>query len=163
MKKPEIDFLVEYDDQSILAELRRLAKTTGSNTVTKAHLRRIGRVSHSAVVRRFGGLRQALGLAGLKSGRFMKATDEELLGIIINLWQRVLDKEGRTPQKDELKAMISRCQTTRSPADSGVGGRRSCVLVIPSQRIRCRTTRPSRRWTLRANGSRCHSENASSS
>ncbi len=43
-------------------------------------------------------------LAGLKSERFTKATDEELLAIIINLWQQVLEKEGRTPQKDDLKA-----------------------------------------------------------
>jgi hypothetical protein len=104
MKKPEIDFLVEYDDESILAELRRIAKAMGSDTVTKADLRRLGRVSHSAVVRRFGSLRQALALAGLKSGRFMKATDEELLAIVINLWQQVLEKEGRTPQKDDLRA-----------------------------------------------------------
>lgn len=104
MKKPEIDFLVEYDDQSILAELRRVAKATGSNTITKADLKRVGRVNHSTVVRRFGTLRQALSLAGLKSERFMKGTDEELLDIIINLWQQVLEKEGRTPQKDDLKA-----------------------------------------------------------
>jgi hypothetical protein len=104
MKKPEIDFLVEYDDQSILAELCRVAKTTGSDTVTKADLRRFGRVSHSAVVRRFGTLRQALDRTGLRSGRFMKPTDEELLSILINLWQQVLEKEGRRPQKDDLRA-----------------------------------------------------------
>ena len=34
----------------------------------------------------------------------MKATDDELLAIIINLWQQVLEKEGRTPQKSDLKA-----------------------------------------------------------
>jgi hypothetical protein len=33
----------------------------------------------------------------------MKATDEELLAIIISLWQQVLEKKGRTPQKDDLK------------------------------------------------------------
>jgi|SRR3990167_2317427 len=104
MKKPEIDFLVEYDDQSILAELRRVAKARASDTVTKADLKQFGRVSHSAVVRRFGSLRQALNRAGLKTGRFMKATDDELLTIIINLWQQVLEKEGRTPQKDDLRA-----------------------------------------------------------
>jgi hypothetical protein len=101
--KPVIDFLVEYDDQSILAELRRIAQATGSNTVTKAQLKSLGRVSHSAVVRRFGSLRRALSLAGLNSERFMKATDEELLAIIIELWQQVLTKEGRTPQGDDLK------------------------------------------------------------
>ena len=104
MKRPEIDFLIEYDDESLLAELRRITETTGSATVTKAELQNIGRVSHSAIVRRFGTLRQALTLAGLRPGRFMKPTDEELLSIIIDLWQQVLEREGRTPRKDDLKA-----------------------------------------------------------
>lgn len=104
MKRPEIDFLIEYDDESLLAELRRIAEATGSTTVTKADLQKIGRVSHSAVVRRFGTLRHALALAGLRPGRFMKPTDEELLSIMIDLWQQVLEKEGRTPRKDDLKA-----------------------------------------------------------
>ena len=67
MKRPQIAFLVEYDDQSMLTELRRIAEATGSSTVTKADLKSIGRVSHSALVRRFGSLRHALDLAGLKS------------------------------------------------------------------------------------------------
>jgi hypothetical protein len=103
MKRPEIDFLVEYDDQSLLAELRRIAEAQGTATVTKADIKSIGRVSYSAVVRRFGSLRQALGLAGLKCERFMKSSDEELIGIIINLWQQTLEKEGRTPQKEDLR------------------------------------------------------------
>jgi hypothetical protein len=103
MTRLEIDFLTEYDDASLLAELRRVATATGSDTVTKADLKRIGRVSHSAVVRHFGSLRHALHLAGLKSARFMKATDEELIAIVIDLWQQVLKKEGRTPQQKDLK------------------------------------------------------------
>jgi hypothetical protein len=104
MARPEIDFLTEYDDQSILAELQRLASVTGSNTVAKADLKRIGRVSHSTILRHFGSLRRALQLAQLKSERFMKPTDKELLGIIIDLWQQVLEKEGRTPGRYDLKA-----------------------------------------------------------
>lgn len=103
MKRPEIDFLVEYDDQSLLAELRRMAEVKGSSTITKADFKGIGRVSHSGVVKRFGSLRHALQLAGLKSERFMKATEDELLVIIVALWQQVLEKEGRTPQRDDLK------------------------------------------------------------
>lgn len=104
MKRPEIDFLVEYDDASLIAELRRISEVTGSTTVTKADIRAFGRVSHSAVVKRFGTLRQALALAGLQGTRFMKPTEEELLAILLDLWQRVLEKEGRTPQRDDLKA-----------------------------------------------------------
>lgn len=103
MKRPEIDFLVDYDDQSLLAELRRIAKARGSDTVTTADIESIGRVSYSVVAKRFGSLRHALERAGLKSERFMKGTDEEMLSIIINLWQQTLEKEGRTPKKDDLR------------------------------------------------------------
>jgi HNH endonuclease/Homing endonuclease associated repeat len=104
MARLEIDFLTEYDDASLLAELRRISEVTGSATVTKADIRKIGRVSHSTVIRRFGSLRHAMHMAGLKSGRFMNPTQEELLAIIISLWQQVVEKEGRTPQKKDLEA-----------------------------------------------------------
>jgi hypothetical protein len=35
MQRFEIDFLTDYDDGSLLAELKRIAKATGSETVTK--------------------------------------------------------------------------------------------------------------------------------
>jgi 5-methylcytosine-specific restriction endonuclease McrA len=85
--------------QSFVASRKKIQ----SDTVTKADLKKIGRVSHATLVRRFGSLRRALELAGLKSDRFMKASDEELLAIIINLWQQVIEKKGRTPQKKDLK------------------------------------------------------------
>lgn len=103
MKRPEIDFLVSYDDESLLADLKRIEKATGSGTVTKADIKSIGRVSYATVVKRFGSLRKALDLAGMKSERFMKATDDELLAILLDLWQQVLEKEGRTPQREDLK------------------------------------------------------------
>lgn len=104
MPQLEIDFLAQYDDESLLAELRRIAAVTGSGTVTKADLRKVGRVNHATIVRRFGSLRSALHRAGLKSSRFMKATDDELLSIIIRLWEQVLEKEGRSPYKRDLEA-----------------------------------------------------------
>jgi len=104
MNRFEIDFLVKYDDESLLAELRRITQVTRSDTVTKADLNRVGRVSHSAIDRRFGSLRHALSLAGLRSTRFMKATDEELLGFLVDLWRQTLEKEGRTPQQRDLAA-----------------------------------------------------------
>ena len=103
MLELNIDFLTEYDDASLIAELQRIAQVTGSDMVTKADILRFGRVSHSAIVKRFGSLRRAAELASLKSSRFMKATDEELIAIIIDLWQQVLEKEGRTPQQEDLK------------------------------------------------------------
>lgn len=103
-KRLPVDFLAEYDDASVLAELRRLAEASGSRTVTKIDIERDGRVSYTLIVRRFGSLRRALQLAGLRPSRFMKATDDELLTILVELWQRVLEAEGRTPQRRDLKA-----------------------------------------------------------
>src|SRR5437016_5237872 len=98
MNRFQIDFLTNYDDESLLAELRRIASVTGSTVITRAQINNIGRVSYSAVARRFGSLRRACELAGLTSNRFMKATEDELLSQIVNLWQQVIEKEGRTPQ-----------------------------------------------------------------
>jgi hypothetical protein len=86
----------------MLAELRRIASMTGKTTVTKQDLVQNGRVSHSAVVRRFGSLRVALEKAGLTSARFMKATDDELLDILIELWVRALESNGRHPVREDL-------------------------------------------------------------
>ena len=65
---------------------------------------RVGHVSYSLVCKRFGSLRRALQLAGLAPQRFMKATDEELLEILVELWEQVLEKEGRTTQRRDLKS-----------------------------------------------------------
>lgn len=49
MNRLAIDFLVEYDDESLLAELRRIAQVTGSDTVTKADLKRVQSAPSRAV------------------------------------------------------------------------------------------------------------------
>lgn len=103
MRSFHIDFLETYDDDSILSELKRIATSYSRDTVTKADIERVGRVSYSLIVNRFGSLRHALQLAGLVPQRFMKATDEELLEILVDLWEQVLEREGRTPQRRDLR------------------------------------------------------------
>lgn len=103
MKNLPIDFVADYDDATILAELKRLAGIRGSGTVTKADLDEHGRISYLLVVKRFGSLRQALQMADLTPTRFMKATDDELLAVIVELWEKTLASEGRTPQRKDLK------------------------------------------------------------
>jgi hypothetical protein len=103
VKNLPIDFLADYDDASILAELKRLAGIRGSGTVRKADIDAHGRISYPLVVKRFGSLRQALRMAHLRPTRFMKATDDELLAVVVELWERTLESEGRTPQRKDLK------------------------------------------------------------
>ncbi len=104
MSRFKIDFLAEYSNDAILDELRRLASLHNSPFVTKEQICASGRVSYSLINKRFGSLRQALQLAGLTPQRFMNATDAELLATIIELWEQVLEKEGRTPQRKDLAA-----------------------------------------------------------
>ena len=99
----KIDFLESYDDESILEELRRIARTTGKDTVTKEDISRHGRLSYVLVYRRFGSLRCALEKAGLTPPRYTKASDQELFHIVIALWEKVIESQGRTPQKKDLK------------------------------------------------------------
>jgi len=102
MKSFAIDFLAEYDDSSIISELKRIASLHNADTLTKAQIESEGRVSYALVVKRFGSLRKAL-----QPQRFMKATDEELLACIVDLWQQVLEKEGRTPLRKDLETYKS--------------------------------------------------------
>ncbi len=100
-----VDFLESYDNESVLNELRRLSKMTPTGAVSKRDIESAGRVSYSTIVKRFGSLRKAMELAGLTPSRFTKATDPELLSSLVELWQQVLESEGRTPQRKDLSAL----------------------------------------------------------
>jgi transposase len=102
MSKFQLDFLESYDESAILAELRRIATYTGRRTVTKADIEKYGRMSYAVVNKRFHSLRQALQQAGLDPHRFMKANENELLEILVELWTKTLEKEGRRPYRTDL-------------------------------------------------------------
>jgi len=99
----KIDFLGEYSDESIAEELRRIAKSLSKNTVTKQDIEKHGKLSYSVVNKHFGSLRRALEVAGLTPQRYMNATESELLKMLIELWETTIEKEGRTPQRKDLK------------------------------------------------------------
>ena len=103
MPELEIDFLESYDEAAIVVELQRVAAITGRSTVTKRDLEAYGRVSYETVNRRFGSLRRALEAAGLVPQRYMNATDDELLAILVDLWAKTLEAEGRAPQRKDLR------------------------------------------------------------
>lgn len=99
----DIDFLGEYSNDSIADELKRIAKSLNKDTVTKKDIEAHGKLSYSVVNNHFGSLRQALEFAGLTPQRYMNATDNELLKMLIELWESTLENEGRTPQRKDLK------------------------------------------------------------
>ncbi|HUF08680.1 MAG TPA: HNH endonuclease [Rhodothermales bacterium] len=89
MPRFELDRLVSYDDEALLAELRRVASIVASPYVTKSAFDHHSKAHSSTVARRFGGWDRALTRAGL-ADRFSQApkarrvvgrtfTDEALL------------------------------------------------------------------------------------
>jgi 5-methylcytosine-specific restriction endonuclease McrA len=65
MPKYEMDCLVEYTDEAILAEIRRVAKLAPKGPLTTNTFDRLARVHSSTPVKRFGGWSKALARAGL--------------------------------------------------------------------------------------------------
>jgi len=98
----EIDFLVEYDAASIIAELQRVATLLGKTNVSAQDLDAHGRVKYHMVAQHFGSLRRALEAAGLRPSRFTNATDEELLKLVADLWTITLRESGRRPRTIEV-------------------------------------------------------------
>jgi len=98
-----IDFLESYGPEDIISELRRIANETGKTTLTRKDIDRHGRISSGVVIRRFGSLRKAHQEAKLNPSRFMKATNDELYGMLIDLWTITLEKFGRSPFRNELR------------------------------------------------------------
>ena len=98
-----LDRLADYSDASILDELRRVARTLGKDTLTRRDLSH-ARLSYTLLRERFGGLRKALARAGLSSPSFYRdIPDADLLAELARVWDAVLSREGRNPQKRDLR------------------------------------------------------------
>jgi hypothetical protein len=99
----EQDFLVSYSDDEIVSELQRVSQFLRKAGLSRTDIDKHGRVKSGTIIKRFGSLRKALQIAGLKPFRFMKASDQELLAMLIDLWTRTLEREGRRPFRSDLR------------------------------------------------------------
>jgi hypothetical protein len=99
MSKFELDRLISYDDESLLAELRRVAAFVDSPFLSAKAFDKHSKAHSSGIRRRFGGWRQALERAGLAdrySGRPCAKrivgrtfSDEQLLDELRNVAAKV--------------------------------------------------------------------------
>jgi len=104
----ELHSLVSYDDEALLAELRRVAALVDSPCLTQSAFDKYSKASSSVIRRRFGGWEQALARAGLHarySGTAVARrnaarifTDEQLLSEM----RAVSQKLGGKPVSVEL-------------------------------------------------------------
>jgi hypothetical protein len=81
----ELDHLESYDDEALLAELRRVAELINTPKITISQFSALAKVHGSTLQKRFGGWGKALEAAGLKDrfddGSFSKNRDEILNAI----------------------------------------------------------------------------------
>ena len=105
MAKFDIDFLADFSEESLIAELQRVARALGQDTLSRKEIDREAKMSSAVVLKRFGSLRSALQAAGLRPTRFTKASDEEILDLVEKAWVASLEKYGRRPQRGDLKSL----------------------------------------------------------
>ena len=84
-------------DEELIADLRRVAKITGTNTVTNADYKAHGSYGGRTVALRFKNWNDALTCAGLVISNRINIPDEDLFENILILWQR----NGRQPRISE--------------------------------------------------------------
>jgi hypothetical protein len=98
----EIDFMQSYDLESITAEMRRIAKKLGKQTLTWDDIANHGRLNPVTVKRKFGTMQKAHAAADLiPPGR--KLTDTDILEALVSLWRITAQQSGRSPLARELK------------------------------------------------------------
>jgi hypothetical protein len=98
----EIDFMKSYDLESIAAEMRRIARKLGKQTLTWDDIDNHGHLSPVTVKRKFGTMQKAHAAADLvpPTGRL---TDAEILKALVSLWKITGEQSGRSPLARELK------------------------------------------------------------
>lgn len=94
--------LSDYSDESLLNELRMVAKKLGKDTMTYKEFKAAGgRVSVHVIAKRFGSWNAGLKKAGLSVHRRSGISVEELFAAIDELWSRL----GRQPKYGEMRRM----------------------------------------------------------
>jgi hypothetical protein len=88
----------DYSDESLLDELRRVAKKIGKDTLTQREYKKHARASANTIISRFGSWNTALRKAGLSVKMQRNISDEDLFAEIDKVWTQL----GRQPEYREI-------------------------------------------------------------
>ena len=97
----EVDFLMSYDRESLVAELQRVAKKLGKVTLTWNDIDNHARTDARTMWRKFGSMQMAHMAAGLVPPRH-RLSDDEMLGMLADLWKITYRETGRSPSLRDL-------------------------------------------------------------
>jgi hypothetical protein len=111
----ELNRLLSYDDEALLAELRRVAALIDSPFVTKSAFDYLSKASYSTIQKRFGGWKEALTRAGLADrhsgatggvGKKRRVfTDDELVAELCDVSRKLDGKPVTKKLFDEYASM----------------------------------------------------------
>jgi hypothetical protein len=93
--------LSDYSDDSLLNEIKRVAKKLDKDTLTQKKFNQLSKTNHSTITKRFGSWNNALRKAGLSVKNVQNISDEELFAEIEKVWNRL----GRQPQYKEMERL----------------------------------------------------------
>ncbi len=97
----KIKGLSDYSEESLLDELRRVARLLQRDTLTKKEFASQARINPSTLSKRFGCWNNALKKAGLTIHRAIDVSDEELFTEIEKVWNQL----GRQPSSREIRQL----------------------------------------------------------
>jgi len=97
----EIKRLSDYSEESLLNELRRVAKMLNKNTLTKDDFDQYGRACAAEIQRKFGSWNNGLKKAGLDIQYVRNIPAVELLAEIERVWNQL----GRQPKREEIERL----------------------------------------------------------
>lgn len=93
--------LTDYSEESLLNELKRVAKTLSKDTLKEREFAQHSKASCSVIIRRFGSWNTALEKAGLTIKYEKNISDEDLFAEIERVWNQL----GRQPQYKEISKL----------------------------------------------------------
>ncbi len=103
--------------EDIIDELRRISGVIRGRPLKRSDIEQHSNISYYKIISQFRSLGRAARAAGLTPHKSTKHDRDDLLTILIDLWNQTLEKEGRRPYTTDLKKYvcgISQCTYSRS-------------------------------------------------
>lgn len=97
----------DVPDDSLLADLKRVAGVSGSDSLTWARYQQDGEYGAETIRKRFGSWNAALSKAGLRPSKRWRIPDEELFQNLEKAWIR-LGRQPRRADMDHVSSSISK-------------------------------------------------------
>ncbi|MDP3370689.1 MAG: HNH endonuclease [Brevundimonas sp.] len=106
MQKFVLSKLTDYSDESVLDEVRRVARELGSERITRERFNQVARVSSTTLTRKFGSWFQAMDRAGVSQSQAPRPVVVDRQTVVSAIRQYVENNPGSPPTRDAIEGML---------------------------------------------------------